>query len=525
MHKFVFRDTKFLIDICDVSDGLLNAFIYIEDGSKTFSFFVNMEFDMLVDRCDLCVNVRNGKNSVNDILSCRMIDRTIRPLLENIKLSINITCLDYGYSKKHIVYSGFLAFNYIFNPSVHFVWTEKDDIDLFIGHANDSVVSMEMCGNEISANSICDYVEEALSSKLPDFKCDKPVLIQHGESHLYFKSRCDNRDSLNIRDINIVNHHKGDSVLFTRGKTSVLTQMNYNIFGEGESVFNYEFSGSRKNRREIGHGDLIRKSFNYVVPSFMQVNSSSFVQNCDGSSSMGSVCGLSMCLNNLGCINKLVAGVTVGAYFVRKNSLTYIVDMTAEEDANISNMDFKCSGTIKGFNAIQMDCKYVVKHNFAKILKIAKSSLSDIISKMKDKVFKVNQFFKEYALDATRVGVFIGTNGKKIKKISACSNAMIRVSKTGLCVVKQEDFKIFEEFYYFYNYCSVVDAKLICAAGDYRGSFSLVLKEKYDKKSSIIHTAFGEIKLHKVYSDDIGKDEAVSCVVHSDGYLTIKKVY
>jgi hypothetical protein len=524
MHKLVFKDIKFLVDICDVSSGLLNVFIYIEDGVKTFSFFVNMEFEIIPDRCDLCVNVRNGKNSVSDILSCRMIDRTIRPLLDNIKLSINITCLEYGYTKKHIIYAGFLAFNYIFSPSVHFNWIEESDIDLFIGHSEDAVLSMEMCGNEISANRICDYVNEALLLRLPEFKAEKSVVIEKSDVHVCFKARCDDRDSLNIRNINIVNHHKGDSVLFTRGKTSVLTQMNYNIFGEGESVFNYEFSGSRKNRREIGHGDLIRKSFQYIIPSFMQVNSSSFVQNCDGSSSMGSVCGLSMCLSNLGCVNKLVAGVTVGSYFIRKNALTYIVDMTAAEDANISNMDFKCSGTIKGFNAIQMDCKYVVKHNFQKIFKIAKSSLVDIIDKMKSKVFKVNQFFKEYALDATRIGVLIGTNGKKIKKISACSNAMIRVSKTGLCVVKQEDFKIFEEFYHFYNYCSIVDNKLVCSLSDYKGNFSLVLKEKYDKKSKSIHTAFGEILLHKLYAEDIQKDEAICCSV-SDGQLIIKKVY
>lgn len=524
MHKLVFGDYKFSIDICEASDGLFNAFIYIDDNSKTFSFFINIEFTTDIDRCDLCVNVRNGKSSVNDILACRMIDRTIRPIINNMKLSLNITCLDYNYSKKHIVYAAFLSFNYIFSPSIHFSWIEQSDIDLFISHCNECVMSIEMCGNEIPASRICGYVDEALLSTLPVFVSDKPVFINHVDSGVYFKERLNDRDSLNIRDIKIVNHHKGDSVLFTRGRTSVLTQVNYNIFGETDSVFNYEFSGSRKNRREIGHGDLIRKSFQHMLPSFMHVNSSSFVQNCDGSSSMGSVCGLSICLHNLGCLSALVAGITVGSYYLRKNALTYIVDMTADEDASISNMDFKCTGTAKGFNAIQMDCKTIIKHNFNKILKVARSSLNQVLDVMSENCFKVNQFFKEYVLDTTRVGVFIGTNGKKIKKISSVSNAMIRVGKTGICVVKQENFKIFEEFYYFYNYSAVENGKLTCSK-EHSGNLSFVLKEKYEKKSKVLQTAFGEIQLSKVYANDIEKDEAVSCSVNTDGYVVIKKVY
>src|SRR5690606_27034970 len=171
------------------------------------------------------------------------------------------------------------------------------------------------------------------------------------------------------------------SAVFTRGETQVL---GLTTLGTGRSnrlvddlgletteefMLHYNFppfsTGEVKrlrgtSRRELGHGNLARRSLVGTIPSqeefpyVIRVVAETLESN--GSSSMASVCAGSLSLMDAGVpVTAPVAGIAMG---VVKEGDRYKVlsDILGSEDA-LGDMDFKVTGTSQGVTALQMDIK------------------------------------------------------------------------------------------------------------------------------------------------------------------------
>lgn len=91
-------------------------------------------------------------------------------------------------------------------------------------------------------------------------------------------------------------------------------------------------------RREIGHGRLAERALEAVLPSEEDfpyvVRVVSEVTTCNGSSSMGSVCGSALALMNAGVpIKSPVSGVAMGMIYDEESGNYKIMsDIQAQED-------------------------------------------------------------------------------------------------------------------------------------------------------------------------------------------------
>ena len=170
------------------------------------------------------------------------------------------------------------------------------------------------------------------------------------------------------------------SAVFTRGETQVL---GVTTLGTGkdnrlvddlglenseEFMLHYNFppfsTGEAKrlrgtSRRELGHGNLARRSLERMVPDqetfpyVIRVVAETFESN--GSSSMASVCASSLSMMDAGVpLKKPVAGIAMG--LVKEDDYKILSDILGSEDA-LGDMDFKVTGTRDGVTALQMDIK------------------------------------------------------------------------------------------------------------------------------------------------------------------------
>lgn len=204
-----------------------------------------------------------------------------------------------------------------------------------------------------------------------------------------------NRKKNSVRNIEIIqNPLKMNSVIFKRGETKVLvftdifSNKNYyydynvtyrfNPFSVGENGETYGNS-----RREKGHSLLSQNSFKYIFFKSLSYRFISEVLSCNGSSSMATVCGISICLYQL-YGEKLISGITSGII----NKEIYI-DLDSEEDG-ISKCDLKLvSNEEKKIFSIFMDSKQEI--SFEEIEKLLKANLNGnlfIIKEIKKKLKK-----------------------------------------------------------------------------------------------------------------------------------------
>jgi polyribonucleotide nucleotidyltransferase len=184
--------------------------------------------------------------------------------------------------------------------------------------------------------------------------------------------RVDGRGTEDIRNIScelgLLPRAHG-SALFTRGETQSLsvatlgTVFDEQVFDDIDGdkrehfILHYNFppysvgevGRMGTGRREIGHGNLARRSLEAMVPSKEEfpytVRVVSEIMESNGSSSMATVCG--------GTLAMLHAGVPM-----KKPGARYAVlsDVLGDED-HLGDMDFKVAGTVDGITGFQMDIK------------------------------------------------------------------------------------------------------------------------------------------------------------------------
>ena len=280
------------------------------------------------------------------------------------------------------------------------------DDELFNKLVENEFAGMEYCMDtddknvrEARVNEWVTAMEEKYSEEHPDmmqymdeilYKLQKKVV----KKWLLAGKRVDGRAMNEIRplgsEVGIIPRVHG-SALFTRGQTQVLSiatlatlsmsQKLDTIWEEEEKRFMHHYNmpsystgearASRSTgRREYGHGALVEKALESVIPSVEDfpytIRVVSEILSSNGSTSQGSICGTTLALMDAGVpIKAPVAGISCGL-IQDGDDFTTFIDIQGVEDFH-GEMDFKVAGTKTGITAIQMDLKNDgLKHEIVK---------------------------------------------------------------------------------------------------------------------------------------------------------------
>jgi len=277
--------------------------------------------------------------------------------------------------------------------------------------------------------------------------------------------RVDGRGTEDIRDITceigILKRTHG-SALFTRGETQALvvttlgTVFDEQIYDDIEGdkrehfILHYNFppysvgevGRMGTGRREIGHGNLARRSLEAMIPPKevfpYTIRVVSEIMESNGSSSMASVCGGTLSMLHAGVpMKKPVAGIAMGL-ITESNApgarYAILSDILGEED-HLGDMDFKVAGTADGITGFQMDIKIagVNPEIMRNALDQAKRGRLRILSIMNNTISKPLEEISEYApkiitlrIDVDKIGALIGPGGKNIKAL--CEQYSVKIN-------------------------------------------------------------------------------------------------
>lgn len=307
--------------------------------------------------------------------------------------------------------------------------------------------------------SMIDYIyDQKLQERVTDLICKK-------------KQRVDGRAYDQVRalstEVGLLPFTHG-SALFQRGSTQSLVTLTLgsgqdeqkieDIMGgevDGSFMLHYNFPpfsvGEVKpmrgpGRREVGHGYLAASAFKYILPSKevfpYTIRIVSDIVECDGSSSMATICGSTMAFLNGGVpIKDMVSGVAMGL-IKSKHSDEFVVltDISGFEDA-FGLMDFKVGGTRSGITAIQMDIKYkggLPRPVFEKALEQARIGRLHILDAMQQVMSEPSKELSalvpqvvQFKIKSDKIGAVIGTGGKVIREIIEKTGTSIDIEGAG----------------------------------------------------------------------------------------------
>jgi len=278
--------------------------------------------------------------------------------------------------------------------------------------------------------------------------------------------RLDGRKPENVRPLAMeVDYLAGPhgNALFTRGETQSLTTVTLGtsedeLLVESAAVSNYSkfflhynfppySTGEVKpqrgpGRREIGHGNLAKRSLEQMMPGKdypYTVRVVSDILESNGSSSMATVCAGSLALMDAGVpYPKHVSGVAMGLISrADDGKFAVLTDILGDED-HLGDMDFKVTGTREGICGIQMDIKVdgLSMDIMRKALAQAKDGRLHILDAMyacmpayrpdlKPHTPRVEQII----IDAEFIGAIIGPGGKIIQEIQRETSTKISVDE------------------------------------------------------------------------------------------------
>ncbi|CAO1949011.1 unnamed protein product [Urochloa humidicola] len=188
-------------------------------------------------------------------------------------------------------------------------------------------------------------------------------------------------------------------------------------------------------RREIGHGMLAERALEPILPPEEDfpytIRVESTITESNGSSSMASVCGGCLALQDAGVPIKFpVAGIAMGLVldtqeFGGDGSPLILSDITGAEDAS-GDMDFKVAGNESGITAFQMDIKVVgiTLPVMEQALLQARDGRQHILNEMSKSSPPPSKALSRHAplihvmkVKPNKVNLIIGSGGKTIKSI------------------------------------------------------------------------------------------------------------
>ncbi|MEN6297093.1 MAG: polyribonucleotide nucleotidyltransferase [Rectinema sp.] len=321
-------------------------------------------------------------------------------------------------------------------------------------------------------DSLTDDIQSKLFSKLMDdlqYEILRSSILDKG-------LRVDGRGLEEIRPITcetgVLSRTHG-SALFTRGETQVLavttlgTVFDEQIFDDIEGdrrerfMLHYNFPPFSvgevgrlgTGRREIGHGDLARRSIEPMLPPKEKfpytIRVVAEVLESNGSSSMATVCSSSMALMHAGVpVSRPVAGIAMGL-ITDETRYAVLSDILGDED-HLGDMDFKVAGTKDGITGFQMDIKIssVSTEILRKALDQAKRGRLHILSIMEKTIAAPQSEISPLApqvlsarIDPEKIGLVIGPAGKNIKAFSEKYGVQINIEEDGSLTVYGKDQK------------------------------------------------------------------------------------
>ncbi|KAI7736786.1 hypothetical protein M8C21_016433 [Ambrosia artemisiifolia] len=311
-------------------------------------------------------------------------------------------------------------------------------------------------------------IKPVLKKPVPTFYSEVDVkLVFKSVSSKYLRKRIvkggkrsDGRTSEEIRVIDaecgLLPRAHG-SALFTRGETQALAVVTLGDKQMAQRIDNlvgvedvkrfylqYSFPPScvgeagrigAPSRREIGHGTLAERALEPILPSEddfpYTIRVESTITESNGSSSMASVCGGCLALQDAGVpLKSSIAGIAMGMVvdteeFGGDGTPLILSDITGSEDAS-GDMDFKVAGSDDGVTAFQMDIKVggITLSTMKQALLQAKEGRKRILAEMlkcspppSKKLSKHAPLILVMKVKPEKVNLIIGSGGKKVKSI------------------------------------------------------------------------------------------------------------
>ena len=362
------------------------------------------------------------------------------------------------------------------------------DDELFDLLAANEFEGMEYCMDTDDKNVRESRVNEWITAMQNKYEADHPDMMQYMDEILYklqkkvvkkwllAGKRVDGRAMNEIRplgtEVSVLPQVHG-SALFTRGQTQVLSIATLNtlsaaqkldtIWEETEKRFMHHYNmpsysvGEARaarsvGRREYGHGALVEKALQCVIPDVEDfpyaIRVVSEVLSSNGSTSQGSVCGTTMALMDAGVpIKAPVAGISCGL-IQDGDDFTTFIDIQGVEDFH-GEMDFKVAGTKQGITAIQMDLKNdglkheIVREAFAMTREARFQILDEVmlpaLSEPRKELAKTAPKMINIKINPDKIREVIGSGGKVIQKITADTGTKIDINDDGNIFIASED--------------------------------------------------------------------------------------
>ncbi|MCH7837344.1 MAG: polyribonucleotide nucleotidyltransferase [Chloroflexi bacterium] len=289
-------------------------------------------------------------------------------------------------------------------------------------------------------------------------------------------ARPDGRDLTEIRPISCsvgIVPRAHASGLFSRGETQVLSIATLGSTGDQQRLDNLA-PGDKKRflhhynfpsfsvgetrpmrgpgRREIGHGALVERALEAVLPSEEEfaytIRLVSEVLSSNGSTSMASVCGSTLSLMDAGVpIKAPVAGIAMGLIKGEGDDYAILTDIAGYEDS-LGDMDFKVAGTAEGITALQMDIKVkgITVEIMEKALEQAKVARLFILDKITETISAPRDELSQWAprliriqIPVEKIGTVIGPGGRVIRSIIEETKCSVDVEDDGTVYVGSAD--------------------------------------------------------------------------------------
>src|SRR5436190_10040759 len=281
------------------------------------------------------------------------------------------------------------------------------------------------------------------------------------------KRRPDGRGTEEIRPIDCevsVSPRTHGSALFTRGQTQIMSLLTLGTAKEGQRIDDLSLESERRymhhynfppysvgetgfmrgpKRRDIGHGALAQRALEPVIPAADEfpytIRLVSETLESNGSSSMGSVCGSTLALQDAGVpIKAPVGGIAMGLV---KEGDDYVIltDIQGAED-HLGDMDFKVAGSRDGITALQMDIKItgVTQEILRDALQRAGRAREFILERMLEAIPEPRQELAGHAprissvkIDPEKIGMVIGKGGETIRALEGDYDVQIDIEETG----------------------------------------------------------------------------------------------
>jgi polyribonucleotide nucleotidyltransferase len=285
------------------------------------------------------------------------------------------------------------------------------------------------------------------------------------------KRRPDGRDPEEIRQVTCevgVSPRTHGSALFTRGQTQIMSLLTLGTAKEGQRIDDLSLETDRRymhhynfppysvgetgfmrgpKRRDIGHGALAQRALEPMIPSLEEfpytIRIVSETLESNGSSSMGSVCGSTLSLQDAGVpIKAPVGGIAMGLV---KEGDDYVVltDIQGAED-HLGDMDFKVAGSRDGITALQMDIKItgVTQEIMRNALEQAKRAREFILDRMAETIPSSRAELPSHApristvkIDPEKIGMVIGKGGETIRSLEADYEVQIDIEEDGTILI------------------------------------------------------------------------------------------